>query len=524
MEILRYGIASAIIIVLTILRQIHIIQLNSYNLDQQLIWYKKNILSFVPNVIVFISCILLYELKFVLVYYLLVIGLIILLIENLPKKQKRKLVFTARINRLIFICIVLFSIFYILTIKNNDVKFLMYAASLSPLIIFMAYLISLPIENGIRKNFMGEAHDIIKQNADLHVIGITGSFGKTSVKHYLNRILKSKYSVCMTPESYNTPMGATITIKNDLKNINDIFICEMGARRIGDIKEICDIVDPNGAIITDVGHMHLDTFKNIENVGKTKFELVDAVLNNNVNTKFGAGIILLNGDNELIRERTKAYNFGSKKKYFYGLNTDNDFYASDIEVSGNGTRFTFNSRDKSFARETFETKLLGKYNIMNLVAAIAYSLLLGVDISDAKNAVKSIEAVPHRLQVLPYNENNILIDDAYNSNPSGARNAIDVLNSFSSYTKIVITPGMVELNDKQEEENRNFSQYASDKVDYAIVVGKTNKTALIDGFSKSLDNDKIIAMDKVEDAISLALTSISGKKVILLENDLSDNY
>lgn len=528
-ESIRFLIASIILIVLAILKQVHIMQLNSYNLDQQIIWYKKNFASFALNIALLISTILFYELKFILAYYLIIISMIGMLIENIPRKYKRKLVFTARIKRLIFVCVLIFAALITgFWFKTKNIKYILYVASLSPVIIFIAYLICLPIENSLRKKFMNEAKSIIDANNNLCVIGITGSFGKTSVKFYLDRILKAKYSVCKTPESFNTAMGATLTIKNDLRNIDDIFICEMGARRVGDIKEICDIVSPNGAIITDVGNMHLDTFKTIDNVLNTKFELVESAIKNNHTEKFGALPILVNGDNELIRKKVIDCFEITEQKFikYYGLNPSEklhyDFYADNVVANASGTEFRFNS--KAFGSDEFETKLLGKYNIMNLVAAISYSLLLGVDLPTIKNVVKSIEPVPHRLQILSYGTNDIIIDDAYNSNPLGARNAVDVLASFEGYVKVIITPGMVELNDKQDEENESFAEYAGHKVDYAIVVGHTNKLALDRGFEKTLQKDRLIDIEKVEDAINYARLNIDGKKVILLENDLSDNY
>ena len=529
MYLYRFCIACIIIIALTILRQIHIIQLNSYNLDQQLLWYKKNAISFAVNIVLLIAALIYYELKIIPFYYLIIISIFVLLIENFPRKQKKKLVFTSRIKRLIFLCILLFMPFITPTfIYKNEfgLKFSVYALALSPLIIFIAYLILLPFENALRQKFMNEAKQIIDSNTNLYVIGITGSFGKTSVKYYLSRLLKLKYSVCMTPESYNTAMGATLTIKNDLKNINDIFICEMGARRIGDIKEICNIVSPSGVILTDVGNMHLDTFKNIENVAKTKFELVDSARNNiyNGQADIGKGIILLNGDNALIRKSASKYLNIGKDIYFYGLNNNNDFYVEDIVGNHKGMSFTVRRKDDKNFKLQIETRLLGKYNVMNLLAAIAYSLLLKVDEKDIKNEVRLIESVPHRLQLLDGDKNNLIIDDAYNSNPSGARNACDVLNTFNEYTKVIITPGMVELYDKQDIENESFAEYAGKNVDYAIIVGHTNKLSLDKGFKNSVDNSKIYYYEKVEDAINFARTGISGKKVILLENDLSDNY
>ena len=537
MYMYRINIACAILIVLTIYKQIHNIQLNSYNLDQQLIWYKKNASSFVAYLILFISSIFYYVLNFFPALFFLIISLLIILIENIPHKQKKKLVFTARIIRLTVFSVILFLPFIIINFiyaNRNTLVLLILVTSLSPYIVFLAYLILLPFENALRRKYMNEAKKIIDEritdHLNLHTIGITGSFGKTSVKYYLNSILKYKYSVCMTPESYNTPMGAVLTIKNNLKNINDIFICEMGARRIGDIKEICDIVHPISCIITDVGNMHLDTFRSIDNILKTKFELVDFVYNN-INK---SGYILLNGDNNLIRERSKLY-INNRQIFFYGLNDDNDFYAKDIIYNNKGTKFKFVANVPNvktlndcgqIEKMEFEveTKLLGKYSVMNLVAAISFSILLNVDKTDIINAIRKLESVPHRLQIIPYDANNIIIDDAYNSNPNGARNAVDVLASFDDYIKIIITPGMVELNDKQDLENESFAEYASKKVDYAIVVGNTNKVSLDNGFKKFLDSDKIVNIEKVEAAISYARNNIEGKKVILLENDLSDNY
>ena len=161
---------------------------------------------------------------------------------------------------------------------------------------------------------------------------------------------------------------------------------------------------------------------------------------------------------------------------------------------------------------------------MNLVAAIGYSLLLNVSEDEIIKSVNNIEAVEHRLKLMSYDKNNLIIDDAYNANPNGSKNACDVLNTFSDYIKVIITPGMVELYDRQDEENEKFAEYAGKIVDYAIVVGHTNRLSLDRGFEKSMSKDKIIDIEKVEEAIFYARNNIDGKKVILLENDLSDNY
>lgn len=527
--LLRISIVSICLIVLTLLRYIHIIQLNSYNLDQNVIWMKKNAVFFLINNVLLIAAILFYIMNITPFYLVIVICLLGILIENLPRKQKKKLVFTSRIKRLILISAILFALFFlpiVINKKNSDAFYPILSVALAPYIVFLSYFISLPIENAFRKKYMNEAKKIIDENSLLYTIGITGSFGKTSVKYYLNTILKSKYGVCMTPESFNTAMGATLTIKNNLKNIDEIFICEMGARRVGDVKEICDIVSPRGAILTDVGNMHLDTFKNIENVRKCKFELIDAVYKRHKDTT-EQNFVLVNGDNDLINEKIKEYDFREGNIYTYGISEKNDFYAHSIKSGVSGTVFNiccFSNDEKKKIDIEVETKLLGVYNIKNLVASVAYSLLLDVDILDIKKEVRMIEAVPHRLKLLTYDKDNLIIDDAYNSNPKGARNAVDALAGFDDYIKIIITPGMVELADRQDIENQDFASYAAKVVDFALVVGKTNKEALNNGFKTKLDKDSLICFDKVEEAIFYARNNIKGKKVILLENDLSDNY
>lgn len=520
--IIRFLVAAIVVIAFTILKHVHIIQLNSYNLDQEILWLKKNKSKFLFNIVLLVSSVLFYKLNLTIFLMLVIISMLGLLIENFPRKQKKALAFTKRIDRLIFICVVLFVPFFIPAFKAKDFYVTFYivlATAISPLLVFLGFVISLPIENAFRKKFMNEAKEVIDKNENIKVVGITGSFGKTSVKYYLDAILKAKYNVCKTPESFNTPMGATLTIKNELRNFDDYFICEMGARRLFDIKEICDIVSPSSCIITDVGNMHLDTFKSIENVRKGKFELLDSV----IESKKDGKIAVLNGDNELITKSIKEYKESGKLKgtnvFTYGSSDICDFKILDVKTSVDGSTFKVIYDGKTY---TFSTQLLGIHNIKNLTAAIAFSLLSGVNISDIVKEVAKIEAVDHRLKIKMLDGESVIIDDAYNSNPTGARVSADVLSNFDGYIKIMITPGMVELGDKQDKENEEFAKYASSKIDYALVVGKTNRAALKKGFSGLYD--KLIEFDKFEEAFNYAILNISGKKAILFENDLSDNY
>src|SRR5690606_33871908 len=119
-----------------------------------------------------------------------------------------------------------------------------------------------------------KAQKKIETMENLHVIGITGSFGKTSTKFITGTILKEKYRVLNTPESYNTPMGLSTIINNELSDKHQVFIAEMGARNIGDIRELVELTKPKIGVITSIGPTHLETFKNLDNIMKTKYELI----------------------------------------------------------------------------------------------------------------------------------------------------------------------------------------------------------------------------------------------------------
>ena len=347
---------------------------------------------------------------------------------------------------------------------------------------------------------------------DLHKVGITGSYGKTSMKFYLSELLSSQYETLKTPESFNTPMGVTITVRRDLKPTHEYFICEMGARRVHEIKELCGIANPHDGIITSVGPQHLETFGSIENVVNTKFELADCV-------KANGGKIYLNYDNELIRAKVGEY----PNAVTYGTTEGSMWRGSDVTVSDRGTEFTVTAPDGKSCR--FGTKLLGEHSVQNLLGAIAYACGTGIPMEKLVLPVKRIAAVPHRLQLLDKGGGVTYIDDAYNSNPSGCRAALAVLGLFDA-CRILVTPGMVELGAKQAELNFEFGQEAAKACDYIVLVGKAQTQPIYDGIKDAgFDMEKVYVADGLNDALAKANSyPTDKKKVVLLENDLPDNY
>jgi UDP-N-acetylmuramoyl-tripeptide--D-alanyl-D-alanine ligase len=429
-------------------------------------------------------------------------------------KAKKKLIFTSRVKRLIVTNSLLFLVLFSLGLflGNDTLKYLIpgIVCIAEPWLVILSNYINMPIEKLINHYYINDAKKILKGIPKLQVIGITGSYGKTSVKYYLSSLLQTKYNVLFTPESYNTPMGIVKTIRSSLKPTHEIFVCEMGAKNIGDIKEICDIVHPRHGIITSIGPQHLETFKSIENVIKTKFELADALP--------GDGLLFLNGDNEYIAGLNGKY-----RSINYSISrNDCNYHVKNMRVSQLGTEFTVISPD---GEETdFQTKLVGAHNVVNVVGALAAANTLGIALEDLTVPVRRLHPVAHRLQLIEKG-NTTLLDDAYNSNPVGSKAALETLGLFDGL-KIMITPGMIELGTQEEFYNYEFGKSAATQCDYVILVGKKQTKPIEKGLMDAgFAADRLYVTDYFEDALKYAYSIKSDKhKFILLENDLPDNY
>ena len=278
---------------------LHMFQLNSYKPKVQLDWLKKNLNSLVPK-----TLLALFTVPAIILWGktgLAIAGIIYIILAYFykPRQAKTPLVYTRRIVRMLItsgiIMLVLLAAAVILwggrRILFPVVLFGTYA--LTPLIILLANFINKPVEKAINHGFIKEAQQILADMPDLKIIGITGSFGKTSVKYYLTTLLQAKYDVLMTPQNYNTTLGVVRTIRENLRATHEVFVCEMGARNVGDIKEICDLVHPQFGVVTAVGEQHLESFKTLDNIKKTKFELPNSLPEN--------GMAFLNGDDENIK-------------------------------------------------------------------------------------------------------------------------------------------------------------------------------------------------------------------------------
>ncbi len=381
----------------------------------------------------------------------------------------------------------------------------------SHILIQAANIILKPVESAINRHYYNDAAKRLASMTDLKIVGITGSYGKTSTKHYLHRILSEQFDTLMTPGSYNTTLGVIRTVREYMKPYNEVFIVEMGAKSPGDIKEICDLVHPTMGIITAVGPQHLESFKTIENVQATKFELADALPED--------GMIIINNDFEKIADR-EVENTGCAR--YAVSNSHADYKAIDVKYTSAGTTFTITGPDG--LQLPISTRLMGECNVSDLLAAAVCALKLGVAPEKIANAIRTIEPVEHRLSVKKTAAGITILDDAFNSNPVGSRMALEVLKAMGPGKRIVITPGMIELGQQQFELNKAFGRTIAECVDVAIVVGQYNRDAITEGIEAGKGKATVHTVDSFTEAQQLLATFVSAGDVILYENDLPDTF
>ncbi len=451
-----------------------------------------------------------------LIFYLLFSYIYIINVYYAPKKTPLKM--TNRMNRAIILLFILcFVISFGLIILSSMFLsiFRFGAVALSPLLLpilvpFVHWVMK-PLEHAINKGYIKKSAKKLEQFPNLIRIGITGSFGKTSTKNFLATLLSEKYSVCATPFNFNTPMGITKTVLQYLTMGHQVLIAEMGARQQGDIKELCELVQPKYGIITSIGAQHIATFKTLDNVKKTKAELSQYLEKD--------GFCVFNIDSEPVAEIEK----NSKcKKSTVSIKQKADVYATDILTNANGTIFKLH-----IGEDVFEcsTKLLGMHNISNLLLCVAMAKELGLTNEQIKAGVAKVSPVEHRLQLINAENDVVILDDTYNASIEGSQRALEVLSMFKDRRKIVITPGLVELGTLERLENYNFGARISKVADIVIIVNKTHYLSIRQGLlDNGFDETKIYEAETMLATQNVMKEILMPKDVILWENDLPDNY
>jgi UDP-N-acetylmuramoyl-tripeptide--D-alanyl-D-alanine ligase len=394
---------------------------------------------------------------------------------------------------------------------NSFVQYV--TVSMLPRLLALASILVQPIETAIRNWYFNDAKKKLAGFQDMIRIGITGSYGKTSAKVILATILSEKYKTYATPHSYNTPMGVTRAIREQLDGSYQVFIAEMGARRTGDVAELCRLVCPRYGLLTGIGPQHIETFLTMKNVASTKYELVESLPQD--------GMAFFPCDNGIC---LALYRKTNKPKALFGFDDCGEpltMTARDISSGPQGSAFILVGPGGEAVQCT--TALLGRHNVQNILGAAAVAHTLGLSMEEIARGIAKTEPVEHRLQLIPTGNGITVIDDAFNSNPAGARAAIEVLKSFPG-RKIIVTPGLVELGDAEAEENEAFGQAMAGAVDIAILVARNAEAMKRGLLDAGFDEGNVIVTGKLAEAtVELGKLTRIGD-VVLFENDLPDHY
>lgn len=498
---------------------LHMFQQNRYETGRYSTWMKEN-----PGVIsVFLPAALGLTLLYAGLSFLPVPGLddsavllvmlaafgIYQLMREKKKAYIKPLVYTNRVKRQI-VTIALFNFLILFFVPRISILSFLYPMIVPWLLIYLMSVINTPIEKYVQNRFMKEAKFILQSHRDLVKIGITGSYGKTTTKNVIQSVLSERYLSLMTPASFNTPMGITRTVREYLKPIHQVFVCEMGADHVGDITELMNFVEPEIGVVTSIGPQHLQTFGSLENIIREKMQMAEKLPEN--------GLAVLNYDNELIRN----YRLNNPvQTVTYGIRyADADYRADEISYSPTGTSFTVHYKDESYP---MHTAILGELNVLNILSAIAVARYLNVDWAKIRIAVERMSQVEHRLELKKIN-GYTFIDDAFNANPSGAGMALDVLSGMPG-KRIIITPGMIDLGPQQDEINHRFGTQMKDHADEVLLVGVRQTEAIRKGLEESgFDMNRVHVFETVKEAFAYIWIHAATTDTILLENDLPDAF
>jgi UDP-N-acetylmuramoyl-tripeptide--D-alanyl-D-alanine ligase len=444
---------------------------------------------------------------------------------------KRPLVMTARMRRLLiaggFLAVVLAAglALGILALHPIVAVILVLIAAgvvtaLSEILLVAANVVTKPAESRIRRHYLGLAQARIKL-LDPIVVAVVGSFGKTSTKHILAQLLHPSVNTLPTRKSFNTLMGVSRVINEDLMPENRVFIVEMDAYAPGEIAAISDLVHPKVAIITAIGPQHMERFGTIDRIAGALYEVATAL-------PADGTLILYTGDEPgaALAQRARAE---QRRLIRFALadadeTVDADVVASSIRIDARGGAFRWRWDAEGLDREV-TIPLLGRHQVANVSAALAAVRTLGYSVDDAIAAAASLEQVEHRLELMATAGPLTVIDDSYNANPVGVHNGLEVLAAMPGAHRFLITPGLVELGSVEDEENRRYGEHAAKVCDHVIVMSAKTTVALCAGLrAGGMSEDRIHVVDTLDDATRLLQSLSHPGDVVLFANDLPDTY
>lgn len=434
-------------------------------------------------------------------------------LRNLQKKHR--LIFTKKML-FILVLLIIWEVFFsvYLSFKLNyhlllTLVFLIILQPLTPVLLIFPHITYYPLDRYFKGKTIASAYQKLSGLPKLNIVAITGSYGKTSTKEILYTLLCKDYNVVKTPKSFNTPLGIAQTMLEGLKETTQILIAEIGAYKKGEIADLTKYLKPKIGIITAVGSSHLERFGSLENIALAKFEVVENLPED--------AVAILNGENKWLQKLAKD---SKRKIVFYGRRSDT-LHVTNIKLKIWGSSFILHTPKGNVS---ITIPLFGLHHVQNFLSAAAAAITLGVDPKVVKQRAQFILPTPHRLEITQQGALTI-IDNTYNTNPESSQVSLKLLNDYPGEQKIVMTPGLVELGEREAEENRLFAQSIAQVADGVIIIGEYAKDYLLKGLDvANFPRKNIHLVTSTYQGLNLLSKIAKPNAVVLLENDLPDQY
>ncbi len=379
--------------------------------------------------------------------------------RDLTTASQKPLVFTRRIIRLmVMTCLLCLAITAVLTLLLHIPPYFLFAGM--PYVVLLAALIMEPYEARLNEAYLKSARAKLRARKDLEIVAITGSFGKTQTKFILRHILSKRFDVLATPASFNTDLGIARCVNEELTDAHQVFIVEMGANHVGDIKKLVGLTRPRYGILTGIGSQHLDTFGSMENIASTKYELMRGLPKDGF-AVFGSG------DDYIDRLYAKS----TRDKVRVSLEPDDTaaLWATDIDYTGRGTAFVLWSREGD--RLPCRMPLLGRFAVKDFLMAAAMARRLGMSLAEIAAGAKDLAPMEHHMQLIAGGEGELnMIDDTLNQDAESAGAAMEVIARMPG-KRVVVTPGIGEQDGREKEVNFALGAQMADSADAVILVG-----------------------------------------------------
>ena len=428
-----------------------------------------------------------------------VLGLLVPLAQVGPlglsvRGKTSPLAWTPRLRRLVALAGVLLALLLSVGIAVDSPTTIVAAVAGLPLIIDLALLALGPLESALGSKWVDKAARKLEA-VEADVVAITGSYGKTTTKNYTAHLLSGAMRVIASPASFNNRMGLARAINENLTPGTEVFVAEMGTYGKGEIAELCEWIPPRVAAMVAIGPVHLERFRTEERIVEAKAEILD---------RAEVGVICIDHPllSDLARDRS------GELPIIEVSTTAPARVLVDEGVKVDGVVIAETPRDVFRA---------------NLAVAVGICLALGVDPHRIGKRLGDLPSSEHRQTIRTGDGGFSIIDDTFNSNPAGARRALDVLALVGGDgKKAVVTPGMVELGPRQHSENAVFAAAASEVADELVIVGATNRRALLEG--SETGRARVTVLGSRDEAVAWVRQNLGPGDAVLYENDLPDHY